>query len=100
MPAGSGDEPSWVRDDPLKRFAKNLRTARAALGLTQEKIADAAGMQTSYYSRLERAAVEPGIRTLARVARALKVTPAQLMEGVEWVAPSWMAGPSEQERRG
>jgi transcriptional regulator with XRE-family HTH domain len=97
--AGSGGEPSWIRHDPLQRFAKNLRVARAALGVSQEKVAEAAGMQTSYYSRLERAVTEPGVRTMARVARGLEVTPAQLMEGVEWVAPSWMAGPAEQERQ-
>jgi transcriptional regulator with XRE-family HTH domain len=63
--------------------------------LSQEKVAEAAGMQTSYYGRLERAVIEPGVRTVARVARALETTPAQLMDGVEWVPPSWL-GPPEQ----
>jgi transcriptional regulator with XRE-family HTH domain len=67
-----------------------MRVQRAALGVSQEKVAMAADMDQSQYSRIERAEVDPSVRTLARVARALQVTPAQLMEGVEWVPPSWL----------
>lgn len=56
-------------------------------------------MATSYYSRLERAVIEPGVRTVARVARALETTPAQLMDGVEWVPPSWLGPPEQGWRR-
>lgn len=65
--------------------------ARAALGVSQEKVALAADMDQSQYSRIERGEVDPSIRTMARVARALQVTPAQLMDGVEWVPPPWLA---------
>jgi transcriptional regulator with XRE-family HTH domain len=72
-----------VDDDPLRIFAANLRAARLARGLTQESVATAAGMDMSYYGRLERAVVDPSVRTVTRVATALGVTPARLMEGVE-----------------
>ena len=83
--------------DPLRRFAKNIRQARAALGVTQERVAAAADMEQSQYARIERGEVEPGVRTAARVARALEVPLAQLYEGVEWLPPPWL-GPAEQGR--
>jgi transcriptional regulator with XRE-family HTH domain len=96
--AESGDEPQWLRHDPLKRFAKNIREARAALDLSQEAVAFAADMNPSQYSRIERGKVEPGVRTSARVARALSVPVAQLYEGVEWMPPPWL-GPAERRPR-
>lgn len=86
--ADSGDEPAWQRHDPLQRFARNIREARAALGLSREAIALAADMDQSQYSRIERGEVDPGVRTAARVARALRVTLAQLYDGVEWMPPA------------
>lgn len=91
MPARTGTEPSCPGPpDLLLAFTKNLRAQRAALGVSQEKIALAAGMHPSQYGRIERAEVDPSIRTMARVARALQVTPAQLLEGVEWAPPFWL----------
>lgn len=72
---------------------------RAALGLSQELIAEAAGMDQSQYSRIERGEVCPGVRLVARVACALEVTPAQLMEGVRWVPPFWLGPPAQGWRR-
>lgn len=71
-----------MTDDPLDAFAANLVRRRRALGLTQDAVAEAAMMDQSQYSRIERARVDPSIRTLTRVARALRTTPAQLLEGV------------------
>lgn len=90
MFAESGARPCPGPRDPLQTFATNMRTARAALGVSQEKVALAADMDQSQYSRIERAEVDPSIRTMTRVARALQVTPAQLMHGVEWAPPSWL----------
>lgn len=73
---------AWLAD-PLLIFGANLRHERTTRGLTQEQVADIAGIEGSYYSRLERAAVEPGVRMVARVANGLGVTPARLMAGVK-----------------
>jgi acyl-CoA thioester hydrolase len=76
------DEP-----DPLRTFGANLRAARRGRGLTQEGVATAADMDMSYYGRLERAVIDPGVRTIVRVARALGVAPAALMDAVGATAP-------------
>jgi transcriptional regulator with XRE-family HTH domain len=89
--SGAAEPPRALRD-PLQRFAGNLRTARSALGLTQEAVALAADMSQSYYGRIERGEVDPGVRTAARIARALNVTSARLYEGVEETTPSGRPG--------
>ena len=71
-----------ISDDPLDAFAARLRAERLAQRRTQEAIATAAGMSTSYLGRLERAEVDPGVRMVARVAKALAVPLAELMDGV------------------
>jgi transcriptional regulator with XRE-family HTH domain len=70
--------------DPLDAFAANLVRRRRALGLTQDDVAAGAMMDQSQYSRIERARVDPSIRTLTRVARALRTTPAELLADVRW----------------
>ena len=71
-----------LSSDPLDAFAARLRAERLAQRRTQEAIAIAAGMSTSYLGRLERAEVDPGVRTVARVAAALVIPLAELMNGV------------------
>src|SRR3954449_10520492 len=69
-------------DDPLPTFGANLRAERRARGLTQEKVASVAEMDISYYSRLERSVIDPGVRMVVRLANALGVPAALLMAGV------------------
>jgi transcriptional regulator with XRE-family HTH domain len=69
--------------DPLATFTTNLRNRRTELGLSQEAAAYAASMDQSQYSRIERGEVDPSIRTLTRVARALDSTPSELLRGIE-----------------
>ena len=69
--------------DPLRTFTTNLRNRRAELGLSQEAVAAEASMDQSQYSRIERGEVDPSIRTLTRVARALQATPSELLRGIE-----------------
>jgi len=69
-------------DDPLDAFTTNLARRRRALGLSQEAVAAAATMDQSQYSRIERGRVDPSIRTLTRVARALRTTPSELLRGI------------------
>jgi XRE family transcriptional regulator, regulator of sulfur utilization len=72
---------AWFAD-PLLIFGANLRHERTTRGLTQEQVADVARIEASYYSRLERAVVDPGVRMVSRVALGLGVASAQLMRGV------------------
>jgi transcriptional regulator with XRE-family HTH domain len=65
--------------DPLIALARNIRVRRKALNLTQEAAGDRAHMDMSYWGRIERGTIEPGVRTLARIAAALEMTPAELL---------------------
>jgi len=68
--------------DPFSRLAFDIHTRRKALNLTAEQAGLRIGMNPSYWSRIERGVVDPGVRTLTRVATALDSTPADLLAGV------------------
>lgn len=69
--------------DLLDVFAANLKDARVRRGLTLAAVAEAAGLHVAHVARIERAEREPGIRTVAKLARALDVSIADLCEGME-----------------
>jgi ribosome-binding protein aMBF1 (putative translation factor) len=68
---------------PEERFAANLRRQRLAKGLSQEQLAEKTGVHPSEVSRLERAARDPRLSTIVKVARGLGVSPERLVKGVK-----------------
>jgi transcriptional regulator with XRE-family HTH domain len=64
------------------RIGQRARTARAALGQTQADVAEAVGLATEVYGRLERGGMLPSVPTLVLLAAALKVTPNDLLGDV------------------
>jgi hypothetical protein len=82
------------RLDPVTQFAANVRHRRKALGITQEAAADRAQMNMSYWGRIERGAIEAGLRTVVRIAVALETTAPELLE----MAPEGSANPSRRMR--
>lgn len=69
--------------DPVAQFATNLRAARLAAGLSQEALGDACNLHRTEVSLLERAGREPRLRTITKLARALELRPAALLEHIE-----------------
>ena len=63
-----------------KVFARNLRRLRTAAGLSQEKLALEAGLDRTYISALERGLYSASIVTIERLAKALDVEPAVLLQ--------------------
>jgi transcriptional regulator with XRE-family HTH domain len=61
-------------------FADNLRRARELNGMSQEALADAAGIDRTYVSALERGLYSVSLDTLEKLASALNVTPSWLLE--------------------
>ncbi len=65
-------------------FGRVLFEARKAVpGLSQEKLAEAAGLERAYISRLERGRALPTLTVLFLLAPRLELSVADLMERVE-----------------
>lgn len=66
-----------------KSFAEVLREARQEKGLSQEELADRAGLHRTYISQVERGLKSPSLRSLEQIANALGVTPSILLKRME-----------------
>lgn len=75
---------SHVKAKPTARmiFAKNLRTTRVALGISQESLAELANLHRTYVGSVERAERNISIDNMARLAAALGVNLTSLLEGI------------------
>ena len=73
--------PTKVSDPLLTRVGRRLRAAREAKGLTQEGLADAAGMDRSYVSGFERGEFNVSILALRELAKAAGVKLSDLLGG-------------------
>ena len=62
-------------------FAANLRNLRQARGISQERLAELAGLHRTYVSSVERGARNISIDNIARLAKALDVSPDKLLGG-------------------
>ena len=67
-----------------QRFGANLVACRKRVGITQEELSFLAGLHRTEIGLLERACRIPRIDTLAKLAGALEVPPADLLTGIEW----------------
>ena len=61
-------------------LGRNVRSARHEEGLSQEQLAFEAEMKRSYLSDLERGVRNPSIKAIERLATALGVDPAVLLQ--------------------
>jgi transcriptional regulator with XRE-family HTH domain len=64
-------------------MAINLRRIRHAKKMTQEELADAAGLSARYVGAIERANKSPSVSVLGRIADALMIDPAELIQPVK-----------------
>ena len=62
------------------RIGEKVREARKRKLLTQEQLADKAGVGVNTIIRIERNQVEPHSRTIRKLAAALSVSPADLFK--------------------
>ncbi len=80
--------------DCASRFAQNLRRCRRVAGISQETLGLRAGLHRTEIGLLERGSRTPRIDTVLKLATALKVKPADLLDGIAWV-PSPYGGQFE-----
>jgi transcriptional regulator with XRE-family HTH domain len=65
--------------DVFVRFGQRLRAVREKAGVSQEKLAEMAGLHRTYVSSVERGKRNISIQNIERLAKALGTTMAQLM---------------------
>jgi transcriptional regulator with XRE-family HTH domain len=66
---------------PKEILGKNLRRIRTEAGLSQEELAYRAGLHRTYVSSVERGERNISIENIFALAKALKVAPADLVDG-------------------
>lgn len=69
--------------DPGLAFGRVLRTVRREVGLTQEQLALAADIDRTFVSLIERGERQPTVRVLFKLAAALHVSAARLIQMTE-----------------
>ena len=72
-----------TKDRTLRTFGLNVARAREKLGLSQDKLAEKADIDRTYLSGIERGVRNPGIRTVMRLAKALRLGVGDLCRGVD-----------------
>lgn len=66
------------------KFAKTLRKLRTAKGLTQEELAELAGLDYKYFQKLEsRRPSSPTLSTLEKLAKGLNISIIEFVNNIE-----------------
>ncbi len=66
-----------------KSFAEVLREVRQEKGLSQEELADRAGLHRTYISQVERGLKSPSLRSLEQIAQGLGLPASALIRRTE-----------------
>jgi len=74
------------------RFGKNLVHCRKRAGLSQEEVGFRASLHRTEVGMLERGIRLPRIDTLIKLAGAIEVEPAELLDGLHWTPGSRPVG--------
>ena len=64
-------------------FGKRVRELRAKQGISQEALADLAGVHRTYMGSIERGEKNIGLENIVKVARALRVAPKELLAKIK-----------------
>jgi transcriptional regulator with XRE-family HTH domain len=64
-----------------REFGAKMKRRRLELELSQERLAEAAGLDRSYVSAIERGEHLPSLNVIVKLAHALGVPPADLIPG-------------------
>jgi len=73
---------SDVRSDPRDLLGKAIRARRLELMLSQEKLAEKAELHWTYIGGVERGERNVSLLNIVRIAKALSVTPSDLLKGI------------------
>lgn len=84
MPAAAAKPPL---SDATGEFGRRVREARTQLELSQEELAERAGVHWSYLGQVERGQNNLTLHNILKLAAALKVEPSLLVEGLRAPEP-------------
>ena len=66
--------------DPRRLLGKTIRDLRRARNWSQEELAEKAGLHRNYVGGVERGERNIALLNIVAIARALKITPGQLID--------------------
>lgn len=69
--------------DPTVEFGRRMRKLREKAELSQEQLAEEAGLHRTYIGSVERGERNVSLQNILRIARALEVDPAVLVAGLK-----------------
>lgn len=63
-----------------RKLGRRIRRFRKDLNISQEKLAELVGVHRTYIGAIERAEESVSVDNLAKIAKALKVKPSELLD--------------------
>lgn len=67
-------------NDILQRFGEKVRSYRKNLGISQERLAEISGLHRTYIGSIERGEQNISLKNIVKVAHALGISPAALLQ--------------------
>jgi transcriptional regulator with XRE-family HTH domain len=71
-----------VQNDPKKLVGMRIRELRLAKGISQEALADEAGIHRTYIGSVERGERNISLENIVRIAKALRMRPYELLKEI------------------
>jgi transcriptional regulator with XRE-family HTH domain len=68
--------------DPKQIFGERIRDFRKQAGMSQENLAEVCGLHRTYIGSIERGERNVSLLNIVALARALRVKPSELLEGI------------------
>ena len=81
--AGRGNRAAVIVDPDLAELGHEVRRQREAQCLSQEELAERAGLHRNYIGGIERGERNVGVKALFSLARGLQIQPADLLRTVK-----------------
>lgn len=69
--------------NPQSILGNNIKKYRQKLGVSQEALAELCGLHRTYVGAVERGERNVSLLNIVSIARALKILPSKLLEGIE-----------------
>lgn len=69
-----------MQSDPKKLFGQKVRELRLALGISQEALADQAGVHRTFMGSVERGERNISLENIVKIAKALNCRPSKLLD--------------------